>query len=466
MTPASWETCSDELPDIEATENLRRFREEMIPFIPYIYLPPDTTALQLRDTYPFFWLAVMSVASKSFKTRSSLGKQARKIIAQKVVAGDERSLDLLFGILTYVTWSVPFPRYGMDKHFACLASQLAVTLVWDLGLQQPPPELTSRSYFGIRMPMCQPPARNERTIEERRAVLGAFVITSRMSQTFKAADGLRWSPHLDEYLSYLAHNSTLPQDKVLVAQVKLQLIVNQIHYSSWKTSGVEIPPPYVDALQSQLDDIAGVNGTSIEFEKNPTMLELYHFTTLIIHESAIAKSPTSRPTEPALRRYEAYQRLLSCVKAWLDAFFSMSLEMYYIMPCSTYSQLKYVICCLYNITTSKDTAWNSAAAREVVDLTATLDKVLHIFEQLRSLDDGGEEDEAVSFGIRQFHALKMAWQSELASRDRDGEDDTNRQAGIVDGDATHGPGLSPGLSLNWVDYDMLMLPDMSDLSWQ
>lgn len=75
-----------------------------------------------------------------------------------------------------------------------------------------------------------------------------------MSQTFKVADGLRWSPYFDGYLAHVSHG-TVPQDRILVRQVKMQLIVNQVRYSSWKMSNVEIPTPWVDILQSQLDEI-------------------------------------------------------------------------------------------------------------------------------------------------------------------------------------------------------------------
>lgn len=96
----------------------------------------------------------------------------------------------------------------------------------------------------------------------------------RMAHSFKVADGLRWSPYLDEYLSYLARHSAEPQDKVLITLVKMQLIVNQVQYSL-RSNNVEIPPPYVDALQSQLDDIAGVNGPGMAFGNNCEKSQAY-----------------------------------------------------------------------------------------------------------------------------------------------------------------------------------------------
>ena len=70
--------------------------------------------------------------------------------------------------------------FSMDATFTCLASQLAVTLIHDLGLHMPQTESSVR--FPVRLQIPGLPRslmqRNERTMEERRAVLGAFVITS------------------------------------------------------------------------------------------------------------------------------------------------------------------------------------------------------------------------------------------------------------------------------------------------
>jgi hypothetical protein len=142
-------------------------------------------------------------------------------------------------------------------------------MIFNLGIQTPLSEVPAGPLPATHAQgMPQQLYSVERTLEERRTVLGAFVITSMVSHSFKAADGLRWSPYLEEYLAHLVHQSTLPQDKILVTQVKMQVMINQVRYSSCNTSSVEIPP-YVDALQSQLDDIAGVaNGASVAFGDN------------------------------------------------------------------------------------------------------------------------------------------------------------------------------------------------------
>lgn len=76
-------------------------------FFPFVYITPHTSARQLWETYPFFFLNIMSVTAGSNQRRLALGDQARNIIFQRVVIEREKSMDLLLGLLTYLGWSVP-----------------------------------------------------------------------------------------------------------------------------------------------------------------------------------------------------------------------------------------------------------------------------------------------------------------------------------------------------------------------
>lgn len=71
-----------------------------------------------------------------------------------------------------------------NVRFASLASQLTITLIWDLGLQMPTPELSAKfppDFHVASNP--QQSARKERTIEEQRVVLGAFFGSKHLSNT-------------------------------------------------------------------------------------------------------------------------------------------------------------------------------------------------------------------------------------------------------------------------------------------
>ncbi|KAI2466262.1 hypothetical protein F4781DRAFT_406531 [Annulohypoxylon bovei var. microspora] len=408
----------DEPSPPEAEGLLKRFREETIGFFPFVYIPPHMTSQQLKELYPFLWLNIMCVAQTSPKTRLALSDQVRSIVIQKVVVDREKSLDLLLGLLTLVGWS---QRQRRDKPFWTLFSQFIVTLVYDLGLHKPQPESTSmfcaqgrdtdsRISNLFRMP----------THEVLRAVLGAFVVTSMISNIFGHAPGLQWSSHLDNYLSNLAQGSTIPQDETLVALVRMQLIINQI-YDDSQTSGRGNPPAlYLSALRSQLHGIARREKLSATVKDHPIILALYHFTELLINESAINKPLTSW-NEPDMRRFDVYQSCLISIKAYLDAFFSTPVALLESMPFTSHPQVVRVMKCLHRITTIQDPAWDRAAVRRSIDLISTCDKIIATLEYLRVsstfASPDGSEDETHNRGLVIFRKLKEAWQNELEYMD-------------------------------------------------
>ncbi|SPQ19115.1 0ac4db94-26a7-4e22-a804-f89098a3b643 [Thermothielavioides terrestris] len=421
-------TPSDDEPDslgapspVEADECLCRFRGDMV-------------------VYPFLWLAIMAVASRSVKARNALSLQTRRIMIERVVAAGERNLDLLLGILTFVNW-VHLPP--MDKQFAGLASQLAVSIVWDLGLHMPPAENASR----YRLPTdtaalgrSDALSGRERTLEEHRAVLGTFIITSTLAHTLKSADGFRWTPYMDEYIAGLTRRSALPQDQILVKEAKMQLIVSQHRYSSWGLSNGDIPLGWMDVLQQQIDEITGDTAqTTGLFGGETALLMFHHYASAVIREWITAQPATAR-NDPDPRRYAAHQRCMDAIRAWLDLFFALSPPALARVPFGIFAQLCYVVLLLRRLTTTTttpstttptttttaaggggDAAWNAAAARAMLDPLRTVDRIIHAFERIRDAGvtraPGGEEEEdhALALGFHKFRALRAALQRELSA---------------------------------------------------
>ncbi|KAI0097428.1 hypothetical protein F4776DRAFT_676824 [Hypoxylon sp. NC0597] len=422
-TPDSNSSFPDEPSPLEAEELLKKFREETIGFFPFVYIPPHVTSNQLPELYPFLWLNIMCTTLSSEKRRYALGDQARSIVIQKVVVDREKSLDLLLGLLTLVGWSQLHRR---DKPFSTLFSQLIVTLVCDMGLHRPPPDGTFT--FCTNMKDNDSRVANVfkiRTHEVQRAVLGAFIVTSQISNIFKHAPGLRWSSYLDGYILNLSQNSTVPQDETLIMQVKMQLLVNQMHDDSWQTSGGGGSPAlYLSALRSQLHDICrkGKLGTATTNHQ------------LLINESAISK-PATPWNKPDLRRFEVYQSCLSSIKAYFDTFFSMPVDLLRSMPFTNSTQIVYILKCLYRISTVQDPAWDRAAVRRSVDLIPTCDKIIGTLEFMKAAStlaspDGGEDD-AHNWALSVFRKMRAAWQIELDNIDA--VNTASHEVGVVDG---------------------------------
>ena len=152
-------------------------------------------------------------------------------------------------------------------------------------------------------------------------------------------------------------------------------------------------------------------------------MRLYHFTTLMIHESLLTRPPSSH--NPDLKQFQVYQRVVDSIRYWLDLYFLIPLDQLPYQPTGNYSQLYYIMVFMYRISTFRVPAWTTLAAEAEVELIPTLSRVIQRFEQamaaasLRAPDNGA--DETFLAGIDKFGALKTIWQSELAPL-QDGED--------------------------------------------
>ncbi|KAI1647891.1 uncharacterized protein F4817DRAFT_336245 [Daldinia loculata] len=445
---------SDETSPLEAEDLLRKFRDETAGFLPLVYIPPYARAQQLREMYPFLWLTIMCTVSASPRKRTALSEQAKNIIVLKVVMYREKSIDLLLGLLVFVGWSHLHKR---DKPFWTLFSQLIVTLVCDLGLHRPPSDPAMFCAAGISI-SDRSTLLKGRPHEEQRAVLGAFAVTSMISNIFKHAPGLRWSPYLDIYLSNLAHSSKVPQDESLTAMVKMQLIANQIYDDSLYANGGRPPVLYLSALRSQLHEITRQGSLSAEVRNDHMILELYHFTELLINESEISK-PVTTWNEPDLRRFEIYQRCLVSIKAYLDTFFSTPIALLGNMSFACYPRLVTVMKGLHTITTLQDPSWDRAAVRTTVDLIPTCDKIIGLLEYLKAASalislDGGK-DESYNWGLGVFRKLRDVWQYDLENMDT--TNTTNHETDMFDG--VRGGGLTTPVDIGSESWFFNVLDD-------
>lgn len=175
-------------------------------------------------------------------------------------------------------------------------TQLAMALVANLGLNKPPLKEPVQMMLNLDARGCpiKPFVPSTRTLEERRAVLGCFLLSSvyalefprdsesvtdkaRVSSYFQRVDALRWNSHLDECLTVLAENKEHPSDALLVQLVKLQIIVERVGQAPWhdehgNAAGLARAPPtfYLKALQAQLQDFKSQIPTEIQKNGNST----------------------------------------------------------------------------------------------------------------------------------------------------------------------------------------------------
>jgi len=146
-----------------------------------MYIPPTMTAVEFRRERPFLWMCILAVATKSARKQQLLGAKIRRILADKLIVENERSIDALLGLLAYMGWANY--HLGPIQPFLSMYCLLIAGLVQDLGLEKMPrraddpqhPMACLKSTHVLVQRLALPVAR---TMEERRAVIAAFIITS------------------------------------------------------------------------------------------------------------------------------------------------------------------------------------------------------------------------------------------------------------------------------------------------
>ncbi|PIG86249.1 hypothetical protein AARAC_004667 [Aspergillus arachidicola] len=106
--------------------------------------------------------------------RESLFTKVHDTIYQKLLVETTPSMDLLLGLMTFMSWKI-----YCAKPFLNFYSNILTGLVCELGINKAPTkEQTILQGFNRAAGLKTELAMN-RTLEERRAVLGCFLITSR-----------------------------------------------------------------------------------------------------------------------------------------------------------------------------------------------------------------------------------------------------------------------------------------------
>ena len=88
-----------------ASELLKEFGDSFIRSFPFVVIPPDTNADDLRKNCPFMFLAIMCVTSyRTPAIQRMLNAEVKEQIAIRIARLSHKSLEILQGLLIYASW--------------------------------------------------------------------------------------------------------------------------------------------------------------------------------------------------------------------------------------------------------------------------------------------------------------------------------------------------------------------------
>jgi hypothetical protein len=179
------------------------FMNRMLPLFPFLVVPAHTTAEDLRREKPFVYMNISMIASPNASRQREIADATQEYVAEHIIIKGEQSLDLLQGLLLNVTWFTSvsrFPRgpaccegkpealkFEYDaRHVMRNTAQidsfahLLVAQSVSLGLNQEPTYQKTLNYplTYIKDTMQEDNHNPTRTLEERRAYLGCYYMTT------------------------------------------------------------------------------------------------------------------------------------------------------------------------------------------------------------------------------------------------------------------------------------------------
>ncbi|KAL3440265.1 hypothetical protein BJX65DRAFT_290824 [Aspergillus insuetus] len=404
----------------EAEIALDRFRNVLLPNLPFLTLSPLLKARELRRESPLLWLSIMSVSLSRPPLQSALSEEAKAIFAREGYVIGSRSMDFLWAVLVYVTWD---KFHTLAKCPSLSLLHLAIAIMYDLALDKP---LSFDAGLGLMydvkgMKKGPMPPRTP-GLEEKRAVLGCFLLSTVRSMHGKG-ESLKWTPIFDQYLRDL-ESTEFPSDMVLVQLVRIRLITeNAAEYfamgaacSNNAGTGTDYTvrsdaTAMLKSLEGQLRAVRAQIPADL-LENKTILMELF-YTDATIHQMGFnaAGSPFSIQ---ANHRFSCIYACLQAVKSWVEAFLSLAPGSY--VGLSTLSHNEMMRCLMYicRLAICDHPEWDGTLLHATINVSLALEETGKRFSQARSaagMESGDPTVDMHALTAQRTLSMKSFWDS-------------------------------------------------------
>ncbi|KAI5851677.1 hypothetical protein DFP73DRAFT_164638 [Morchella snyderi] len=262
-----------------ATKIFNHYVEDMVPHLPVVVFPPDTTAEGVRREKPTLFLAILAAASGTSDPalHKTLYNEISRAFAERVMINGEKSLELVQSLILCSAWYYT-PDHFQELKFYMYIHQAAV-MALDIGITKKrkitkgsirwlppfptqkvsiPPQRgggTANEEAGNKKggeqktdgdsghstlhpppapvppvpPLLRSPFPDPEAIETRRALLACYWACCNVSMALRRPNLLRFTDFMDECIEVLESSSqAAASDKAFCQWVKLQKIADEI----------------------------------------------------------------------------------------------------------------------------------------------------------------------------------------------------------------------------------------------
>ncbi|OGM51076.1 hypothetical protein ABOM_000196, partial [Aspergillus bombycis] len=409
--------------DSEEEACLASFREEKLPVFPVVHIPDTLSAKDVKEQSPFLWRCIAAVQCKHPSRQSELCASIREVAGKRLLVDCTKSLDLLQGVLVYLAWVTYLTQ--PQKSSLCIYTQMAIGLVFELGLNKPaPPDLcmaTSNCNAVGHLPHLKPSLSTKRTMNERRAVLGCFVLSSLIAQFLGRMDPLRWTPHMEECLNTLSESDESPNDIVLAQITRTRLLADMILQGPWNENLYDIdiasraPASFhMKAIQTRFQTLK--SKIPVDLAENRSILFHLIHTEVSLYETALSKPTTNTEyTDP--QRLDHLYTCLKAVKAFCELLISVPVAELTSIALPDLIYTSHCLVTLFRLSTFDYPGWDRAIVRSTLDLvfiTGQLADRLNTVAQVVGIHSEGELRDPYSKLAMMMLKIRGEWASILS----------------------------------------------------
>ncbi|KAJ5770987.1 uncharacterized protein N7511_003038 [Penicillium nucicola] len=385
-----------------ADEYLKCFRT-MTSYFPFFILPSHATSLRMCKEQPFSLLAALAAATSTDKElQKSLAHKFKACAVHAIMVENERSIDLLNGILVYLAW-YQFYYIPKKEQFNQLL-HTAIGMVGDMGLNLRPAEAV-RKRFGLRLTHYHKSHVHFGTHDDffspeaRRAYLGCFYLSSVTGWATMKPNNLQFDNYMMECASSLGQELEHPTDALLLPLVRLQNMADLYHcdFSAIENNSHE----YLNGLDLEMKVQAfkaeitqwkhslppiyqQLNGTNLAYEV--AMIHAYEMDLVLISAVKNRRNPdcsydSSTPSSMSQVRLEVLFLCLKSAAQHAQSLLSMSASQYDSLSYIQWTGLIYAITVIYRLTVGIPQVrdWDVRVARQTVDFDGILDAFCNRF---------------------------------------------------------------------------------------
>ncbi|KAH8593547.1 hypothetical protein B0O99DRAFT_626565 [Bisporella sp. PMI_857] len=395
---------------------LNRFQTQFAKNLPCIIIPPTTTAQQLRKERPILWLSIMAVASHHPSQQLAISRELRETFGREAFVEARPSLDLLLAVLVYASWDRSFCG---EKPIMSSLTRLATSILYDLGLHKPPSKVSVGIPGDDKTERLRYKNLKPRTMEDRRALLGCFLLNS-ITSYFLKSDSMRWTTYSAECLRMLEESGEFESDKLFVQIVKARLVAEKVLLAPWHETMLDTahtPRPsalfYLTALENQLQEFK--TNIPVELRGNHILLLELHNLEALVYEVGCSPSPDMFPVQ-SHRRIECLYACLNAVKSCIDILEALTPSQYIGLPFLTYSATSHSFRVFYRLLTFQHPDWDQTLVRQTLDFLSILNELeakLRNSREDTGLDSDGSDFLDLLAG--RIGRIKKWWEATAAS---------------------------------------------------